>query len=98
MTQSEEILEQGLIKTLTEMNYEFVSIKEEDNLLANFKVQLEKHNRKELAAHGREHFTDKEFDKIPQLLQTASEAAWYSKFEISRAASFFRNKMHREPM
>jgi len=64
MTQSEEILEQGLIKTLTEMSYEFVSIKEEDNLLANFKVQLEKHNQKELAAHGREHFTEKEFDKI----------------------------------
>ena len=64
MTQSEEILEQGLIKTLTEMSYEYVSIKEEENLLANFKVQLEKHNRKELAEHGREHFTDKEFDKI----------------------------------
>ena len=64
MTQSEEILEQGLIKTLTDMNYEFVPIKEEENLLANFKVQLEKHNQKELAAHGREHFTDKEFDKI----------------------------------
>ena len=64
MTQSEEILEQGLIKTLTEMSYEYVSIKEEENLLANFKVQLEKHNHKELAAHGREHFTDKEFDKI----------------------------------
>ena len=26
MTQSEEILEQGLIKTLTEMSYEFVFI------------------------------------------------------------------------
>ena len=64
MTQSEEILEQRLIKTLTEMSYEYVSIKEEENLLANFKVQLEKHNQKELAAHGREHFTDKEFDKI----------------------------------
>jgi len=64
MTQSEEILEQGLIKTLTEMSYEYVSIKEEENLLANFKVQLEKHNQKELAAHGREYFTDKEFDKI----------------------------------
>ena len=35
MTQSEEILEQGLIKTLTEMSYEYVSIKEEENLLAN---------------------------------------------------------------
>ncbi len=64
MTQSEEILEQGLINTLKEMDYEFVAIKEEENLYANFKVQLEKHNRKELALHGREHFTDKEFEKI----------------------------------
>lgn len=41
VTQSEEILEQGLIKTLQEMNYEYISIKEEDNLYANFKLQLE---------------------------------------------------------
>ena len=46
------------------MNYEFVSIKEEDNLYANFKLQLEKHNRKELALHGRDSFTEKEFEKI----------------------------------
>ena len=64
MTQSEEMLEQGLIQALQEMSYEYVSIKEEVNLQANFKAQLEKHNRKELALHGREHFTDKEFDKI----------------------------------
>ena len=64
MTQSEEILEQGLIKTLKEMSYEYISIKEEENLYANFKLQLEKHNRKELALHGREHITDAEFDKI----------------------------------
>lgn len=64
MTQSEEILEQGLITTLKEMSYEYISIKEEENLLANFKSQLEKHNRKGLALHGRNHFTDAEFDKI----------------------------------
>ena len=64
VTQSEEILEQGLIKTLQEMSYEYISIKEEENLYANFKLQLEKHNRNELALHGRESFTDKEFDKI----------------------------------
>lgn len=64
MTQSEEILEQGLIKTLKEMSYEYVPIKEEENLYANFKLQLKKHNRKELALHGRNHFTDAEFDKI----------------------------------
>lgn len=64
MAQSEEILEQGLIKTLKEMGYEYISIKEEENLWANFKMQLEKHNRKELALHGRDHLTDKEFDKV----------------------------------
>lgn len=46
------------------MDYEFVSIKEEDNLLVNFKAQLEKHNQKALNQHGRKHFTDKEFDRI----------------------------------
>jgi len=63
-TQSEYILENGLINTLIEMGYESVSIKEEDNLYANFKEQLEKHNQKELALHGRKHFTDREFEKI----------------------------------
>ena len=45
VTQSEQVLENGLIKTLKEMNYEYISIKEEENLYANFKIQLEKHNR-----------------------------------------------------
>ena len=39
VTQSEEILEQGLIKTLQEMSYEYISIKEEENLYANGKAQ-----------------------------------------------------------
>ena len=63
-TQSEQALENGLIRTLQEMDYEFVSIKEEENLYANFKTQLEKHNHKALALLGRKHFTDKEFEKI----------------------------------
>lgn len=64
VAQSEQVLENALIKTLEEMNYQFVSIKEEENLYANFKLQLEKHNRKELALHGRKAFTEKEFEKI----------------------------------
>ena len=64
VTQSEQVLENALIKTLQGMNYEFVPIREEDNLYANFKLQLEKHNRKELALHGRDSFTEKEFEKI----------------------------------
>lgn len=41
-TQSEAALENGLIKTLQNMSYEFVEIREESNMLANFKTQYEK--------------------------------------------------------
>lgn len=50
--QSEAALEAGLIATLRQMDYEYVQIAEEDNLQANFKRQLEIHNRKRLAVHG----------------------------------------------
>lgn len=63
-TQSEAALENGLIKTLIDNSYERVIIREEENLKANFKTQLEKHNQKELALHGRSNLTDSEFDKI----------------------------------
>ena len=46
VTQSEAALEQGLIKTLQDMSYEYVKIEEETNLDQNFKTQLEKHNKK----------------------------------------------------
>lgn len=62
--QSENALEQGLIRTLQENSYEYVEIKEEENLRSNFKLQLEKHNRKALEEVGRTGFTEAEFDKI----------------------------------
>lgn len=62
--QSEAALEAGLIKTLQQMDYEYVQIVEEDDLQANFKRQLEKHNRKRLSEHGRTEFTGEEFEKI----------------------------------
>ena len=62
--QSEQSLENGLIATLQDMSYEYVELKEEKNLYANFKKQLEKHNAKELAAVGKTEFTDKEFERI----------------------------------
>lgn len=62
--QSEAALEAGLIKTLQQMDYEYVQIVEEDNLQANFKRQLEKHNRKRLSEHGRTEFTDAVFNYI----------------------------------
>jgi len=62
--QSEAALEAGLIATLQQMDYEYVQIAEEDNLYANFKRQLEIHNRKRLEEHGRSEFTTEEFEKI----------------------------------
>ena len=62
--QSEAALEAGLIATLRKMDYEYVQIAEDENLQANFKRQLEIHNRKRLAEHGRTEFTDGEFEKI----------------------------------
>ena len=62
--QSEAALETGLIVTLQQMDYEYIQIAEEDNLQANFKRQLEKHNRKQLSEHGRTEFTGEEFEKI----------------------------------
>ena len=62
--QSEAALEAGLIATLRQMDYEYVQIVEEENLQANFKRQLEIHNRKRLVEHGRTEFTEDEFDKI----------------------------------
>lgn len=63
-SQSEAALENGLIATLQQMNYEFVHIEEEKNMYANFKKQLEKHNRKLLEELGRSEFTNSEFEKI----------------------------------
>ena len=62
--QSEAALENGLIATLQQMNYEYVQIEEEKNLRTNFKSQLEKHNRKRLEEIGRTKFTEAEFEKI----------------------------------
>ena len=52
--QSEAALENALIHALEQMSYEYVKIEEESNLRDNFKCQLEKHNRKQLAEIGRE--------------------------------------------
>ena len=51
------------------MAYEYVEINEETNLISNFKRQLEKHNAKELASHGRTELTDNEFNKVMLYLE-----------------------------
>ena len=62
--QSEAALENGLIATLQKMNYEYVHIEDEKALSANFKKQLEKHNKKRLGELGRTEFTESEFERI----------------------------------
>jgi type I restriction enzyme R subunit len=48
--QPEQILENTLIKHLKSLSYEFVTIANEEDLLANLKLQLEKHNNVQLSA------------------------------------------------
>ena len=63
-TQSEAVLEDNLIKRLVNSGYERVKIKNEDELNANFKIQLEKLNKCQL--------TDEEFNKILLFLDQGS--------------------------
>jgi type I restriction enzyme R subunit len=60
-TQSEQVLENQLIAQLESLEYERVNILNEDELLANLKSQLEKHNKTT--------FSDKEFKRITNHLQ-----------------------------
>lgn len=83
--QSEAALEAGLIATLKQMDYEYVQIAEEDNLYANFKSQLEIHNRKRLEDHGRTEFTTEKFGKILIYLEEGLSANSYSG-DICRAS------------
>ena len=63
------------------MDYEYVQIVEEDNMYANFKRQLEVHNRKRLEEHGRSEFTTAEFEKILIYLEGGT------RFEKAKAVS-----------
>ncbi len=55
-TESEQTLENNLVKQLVSLGHNFVKIRDENELLANLKIQLEKHNNITL--------TDSEFSKI----------------------------------
>ena len=82
--ESEAQLEQNLIKQLQGLEYNFVTIKSEADLLKNLKTQLEIHNSKEL---WNKSFTDKEFEKIVLHL---------SKGNIFEKAKILRDKMSLE--
>jgi type I restriction enzyme R subunit len=49
-TQSEQVLEENLVKQLVELGHESVTINDEAALLSNLKKQLEKHNRTKFSA------------------------------------------------
>lgn len=83
-TQSELQLELGLITQLKKLEYDFVTIKCEDDLLKNLKTQLEIHNSKEL---WNKLFSEKEFEKIILHL---------SKGNIFEKAKTLRDKMSLE--
>lgn len=72
-TQPEAILEENLVKQLQELGYTKVIIKDEVDLIANLKTQLEKHNNKTL--------TDNEFK---QVLNHLSKGNIYEKAQILR--------------
>ena len=62
--QSEQALEQQLLKQLHSLGHAPVNINNEEALLANLKVQLEKHNKIT--------FTDNEFKKVLNILNEGS--------------------------
>lgn len=55
-TQAEQILENNLIAQLEKLGYAYVTIRNEQDLVANLKTQLEKHNKCQLS--------DKEFTQV----------------------------------
>lgn len=72
-TQSEQALENELLKQLQKMKYEYVAIPDEDALVANLKTQLEKHNGLI--------FSEQEFDKI---LNHLNRGSVYDRAKILR--------------
>jgi type I restriction enzyme R subunit len=75
--QPEQILEEQLITQLNKLGYNTVVIPDEKTLLMNLKKQLEKHNQIS--------FTDKEFEKVMNLL---------SKGSVFEKAKTLREKQH----
>ena len=75
--QPEQILEEQLVDQLQKLGYVLVHLKDEKDLISNLKSQLEKHNNIS--------FTDKEFEKVLNLL---------SKGSVFEKARTLREKQH----
>lgn len=62
--QSEQILEEQLLIQLQKLGYKYITIADEKSLLANLKIQLEKHNNIQ--------FSESEFEKVLNILNKGS--------------------------
>ena len=62
--QSEQILEEQLVAQLQKLGYKYAVIADEKSLLANLKMQLEKHNHIQ--------FSNSEFEKVSNILNKGS--------------------------
>lgn len=80
-TQSEQILEEQLIHQLSSNGYDKIIIKDENELLANLKSQLEKHNNKT--------FSDNDFKQILNHLTKTNNV--FEKALLLRDKFSFRN-------
>ena len=63
-TQPEQILEDNLVAQLQTLGYSFVVLRDEKELLANLKLQVEKHNSITLS--------NSEFDRVLNILNKGS--------------------------
>jgi type I restriction enzyme R subunit len=70
--QTEQQLENALLKQLGSLGYKSVAITDEKALVANLKNQLEKHNQLSLQKHKKTIFSEKEFAKVLNLLNKGS--------------------------
>jgi type I restriction enzyme, R subunit len=75
--QPEQIIEEQLVAQLQKLGYGLVYIKDEKELIANLKKQIEKHNNI--------NFTDKEFEKVTNIL---------SKGSVFEKSKTLREKQH----
>lgn len=75
--QPEAVLEEQLVDQLQKLGYGLVMLKDEKDVLSNLKQQLEKHNRIQ--------FSDKEFDKVLNILNKGS---------VFEKAKTLREKQH----
>lgn len=70
--QPEAILEDQLVVQLQKLGYGLVQLKDEAELLANLKHQLEIHNRQALIKTGNAKFSATEFERILNILAKGS--------------------------